>query len=108
MPSPNVTSIVLRCRSGAGLLHICRTGREMVELTVDVNLPVCYDVLLQRVLGCRQTLDPSSKVVIVVCGGNDTSLEMLMGWRRATLGEENMAQSTINAMPVPGPTQIAA
>ena len=82
--------------------------RMMVELTVGVNVPVCYGGFLQRVLGSRKTLDRSSKVAIVVCGGNDICIEMLMAWRNAMLDKENVQENTITEAARPGPTKVAA
>jgi L-serine/L-threonine ammonia-lyase len=106
---PNVTSIVLSDAEAArGCCLLAEHERMMVELTVGVNVPVCYGGFLQRVLGSRKTLDKSSKVVIVVCGGNDICIDMLMAWRKAMLGEENMQGKTISAAARPEPTKVAA
>jgi L-serine/L-threonine ammonia-lyase len=95
----NVTSIVLSDAEAArGCCILAEQERMMVELTVGVNVPLLYDGSLQRILGARKTLNPASKVVIVVCGGNDISLEMLMAWRSAML-EKEVVQSTTSAMP---------
>lgn len=94
---PNVTSLVLSDAEAAkGCCLLAEHERMMVELTVGVNVPLCYNGLLQKALGSRKTLDPSSKVVIVVCGGNDINIEMLMAWRTAMLNEEaNIDSSTL-------------
>ncbi|KIX00104.1 uncharacterized protein Z518_10241 [Rhinocladiella mackenziei CBS 650.93] len=105
---PNVTSIVLSDAEAArGCCLLAEHERMMVELTVGVNVPVCYGGLLQRVLGPRKALDRSSKVVIVVCGGNDIDIEMLMDWRREMLGNENMQENTITAARKSGPLRVA-
>ncbi|KAJ9495394.1 catabolic L-serine/threonine dehydratase [Exophiala xenobiotica] len=106
---PNVTSLVLSDAEAArGCCLLAEHERMMVELTVGVNVPVCYDGLLQRVLGSRKVLDKSSKVVIVVCGGNDISVEMLMDWYRTTLTEEDLQEKTIATVPRPASTKLAA
>lgn len=85
----NVRSLVLTdAQAARGCCLLAEHERMMVELTVGVNVPVCYDGLLQQLLGSRKTLDKASKVVIVVCGGNDISIEMLMTWRKTMLDEE--------------------
>jgi L-serine/L-threonine ammonia-lyase len=106
---PNVTSIVLSDAEAArGCCLLAEHERMLVELTVGVNVPVCYGGFLQRVLGSRKTLDRSSKVVIVVCGGNDICIDMLIAWRAAMLGEENKQENTISAAARPGATKVAA
>ena len=93
---PNVTSIVLSDAEAArGCCLLAEHERMMVELTVGVNVPVCYGGFLQRVLGSRKTLDRSRKVVIVVCGGNDICIDMLVAWRNAMLAEEKMQENTL-------------
>ena len=106
---PNVTSIVLSDAEAArGCCLLAEHERMMVELTVGVNVPVCYDGLLQRILGSRKSLDRSSKVVIVVCGGNDICIDMLMAWRQAMLEEDNVQENAINPAERPGTTRVAA
>lgn len=88
---PNVSSLVLDDAEAAkGCCQLFEHEGLMVELTVGVNVPVCYDGLLQEVLGDRKTLNSTSKVVIVVCGGSDISLDMLAAWREAMM-EPSMA-----------------
>jgi L-serine/L-threonine ammonia-lyase len=106
---PNVTSIVLSDAEAArGCCLLAEHERMLVELTVGVNVPVCYDGLLQRVLGSRKTLDRSSKVVIVVCGGNDIGIDMLVAWRKAMLDEEKMQENAIDTSARLGETKVAA
>ncbi|KIW99063.1 uncharacterized protein Z519_00726 [Cladophialophora bantiana CBS 173.52] len=105
---PNVTSVVLSDAEAArGCCLLAEHERMMVELTVGVNVPVCYGGFLQKVLGTRKTLDRSSRVVIVVCGGNDISIEMLMDWRTAMLGVEGLEESTAAAAPRTRPRRVA-
>ena len=106
---PNVTSIVLSDAEAArGCCLLAEHERMMVELTVGVNVPICFEGFLQRVVGSRKTLDESSKVVIVVCGGNDISIEMLMAWRRALVGQENKQENTMTGVASLGPIKVAA
>ena len=106
---PNVTSLVFSDAEAAhGCCLLAQQERMMVELTVGVNVPVCYNGLLQKVLGSRKTLSPSSKVVIVVCGGNDITIEMLMSWRKAMLDSEKMQNDTIPSAIMVGATRVAA
>lgn len=92
---PNVTSLVLSDAEAArGCCLLAEHERMMVELTVGVNVPVLYGGFLQQVLAHKKTLDRDSKVVIVVCGGNDINIEMLMAWRNAMLDQE-MAEENV-------------
>ncbi|CAD0085076.1 unnamed protein product [Aureobasidium vineae] len=68
--------------------------RMMVELTVGVNVPVCFDGFLQSLLANKKTITKNSKVVLIVCGGNDISLDMLMAWRMAMVGSETVQETT--------------
>lgn len=105
----NVTSVVLSDAEAArGCCLLAEHERMMVELTVGVNVPVCYGGLLQRILGPRKYLDEKSKVVIVVCGGNDIGIEMLMAWRMAMLAEEEIQRDTLIAPASIGTADVAA
>ena len=104
---PNVSSVVLSDAEAArGCCVLAEQERLMVELTVGVNVPVCFDGRLQKILGSRKTLDSSSKVVIVVCGGNDISVEMLMEWRAAMMEVERVQGHTMEV--VAQPTAVVA
>lgn len=107
---PNVRSIVLPDSEAAkGCCMLAEHERLMAELTVGVNVAVCYDGMLQRILGSRKTIKPSSKVVIVVCGGNDICIDMLMAWRMAMMSEEREAETAIGTQMVrQETTQVAA
>lgn len=103
----NVTSLVFSDAEAAkGCCLLAEHERQMVELTVGVNMPILYNGLLQKVLGSKKTLDRSSKVVIIVCGGNDISIEMLMRWRQEMLEEEAAQHIVLPTSPVA--TRIAA
>lgn len=106
----NVTSLVLSDQEAArGCCLLAEHERMMVELTVGVNVPVCYGGFLQRVLAAKgKTLDRSSKVVIVVCGGNDICIDMLVAWRNAMLDEESAQENVMGVEARPGETKVAA
>jgi L-serine/L-threonine ammonia-lyase len=106
----NVTSLVLSDQEAArGCCLLAEHERMMVELTVGVNVPVCYGGFLQRVLAVRgKTLSRSSKVVIVVCGGNDICIDMLVAWRKAMLDEESAQEDLMGVEARPGETRVAA
>jgi L-serine/L-threonine ammonia-lyase len=80
----------------------------LTELTVGVNVPLCFDGLLQQVLGHRKILTSSSKVVIIVCGGSDISLEMLADWRGALIGPEIVRGIAMDGIVQAEVQQIAA
>lgn len=106
---PNVTSLVLPDAEAArGCCILAEHERMIVELTVGVNVPVCYGGLLRQVLGSRKKLHRSSKVVIVVCGGNDVSVEMLMKWYNTKLSRRKSEVNTIAANPRPASTKLTA
>jgi len=97
---PNVTSLVFSDAEAArGCCLLAEHERMMVEMTVGVNVPLCYESRLQRILAEKgKVLDRHSKVVIVVCGGNDICIDMLVAWREAMLKEDMlMQQSSIDA-----------
>ena len=78
---PNVVSAVLSDADAArGCLFLARKERLMVELTAGVAIALCLEGLLEQVL--RRELSPESKVVLLVCGGNDISVEQLMDWEQ--------------------------
>lgn len=77
---PLVSNTVLTDMQAArGCLLMARHERLMVELTAGVAVALCEDGQLERFSG--RTLDPDSKVVLLICGGNDISIEMLMEWQ---------------------------
>ena len=76
---PNVKSVVLRDAEAAmGCWRLADDERILVEPACGVNVAVCYDGRLKKLL---PGLKRESKVVIVVCGGSNVSLEILMGYR---------------------------
>lgn len=87
---PNVTSVVLSDAEAArGCYLLAEHERMLVELTVGVNVPLCYGGMLQRILASKnKALNSESIVVIVVCGGNDISVDMLMAWRKTMMVED--------------------
>lgn len=77
----NVRSVVLDDREAAmGCWRLADDERLMVELACGVNVALCYDGRLEKAVGKKLTKD--SKVVIVLCGGNDVTVEKLHQWRK--------------------------
>lgn len=76
---PNVRSVVLRDAEAAmGCWRLADDERMMVESACGVSVAVCYDGRLKKLL---PGLTKESKVVIVVCGGSNVTLELLMQYR---------------------------
>ncbi|KAK7424691.1 catabolic L-serine/threonine dehydratase [Neonectria punicea] len=77
---PQVVSAVFSDGDAArGCLILARHERLMVELTAGVAIVLCEDRMLEKVLGRKLSADAT--VVLLVCGGNDISVEMLMKWQ---------------------------
>lgn len=91
-PDHVISAVLPDSEAARGCWLLAETERLMAELTVGVNIALCYDGLLQKVLdgttalststGRRAPLTKASKVVIVVCGGNDISIDMLFAWKK--------------------------
>ena len=76
----NVKSVVLRdAEATMGCWRLADDERLLVEPACGVSVAVCYDGRLGKLL---PGLTRESKVVIVVCGGSNITLEMLMGYRK--------------------------
>lgn len=78
---PNVRSIVL---SDAEACMACWRFADdslmLVEPACGVNVALCYENRLSKALGKEVT--PDMKIVIVLCGGSNVTLDMLEGWRK--------------------------
>ena len=68
------------CIRDRGAWRFADDERMMVELACGVNVALCYGGRLEKALG--RAVRPEDKVVIVVCGGSNISIEMLAGWKR--------------------------
>ncbi|KAL2110452.1 hypothetical protein VUR80DRAFT_1167 [Thermomyces stellatus] len=78
---PQVSNAVLTdAQAARGCLLMARHERLMVELTAGVAVALCEGGQLARYSGLR--LNEDSKVVLLICGGNDISIEMLMEWQK--------------------------
>ena len=75
----NVKSVVLEDREAVmGCWRLADDERLLVEPACGVNVALCYDGRLKKLL---PELKPESKVVIVLCGGATVTLETLIEWR---------------------------
>ncbi|KAF2178641.1 tryptophan synthase beta subunit-like PLP-dependent enzyme [Zopfia rhizophila CBS 207.26] len=76
----SVRSVVLPDAEAAmGCWRLADDERIMVEMASGVNVALCYDGRLERVLGRK--VRPDDKVVIVLCGGSNVTVDMLAKWR---------------------------
>ena len=88
---PNVTSAVLSDAEAAmGCWRLADDERMLVEPACGINAAVCYDGRLKKLL---PSLTQDSKVIVILCGGSNITLETLMDYRR-TYGcvEKNIPQ----------------
>lgn len=96
----NVKSVVLPDAEAAmGCWRLADDERIMVELACGVNVALCYDGRLERALGRK--VRPDEKVVIVLCGGSNVTVDMLAEWRSeyAYLDEASRAREKIPDVP---------
>ena len=76
----NVKSAVLSDAEAAmGCWRLADDERFLVEPACGVNVALCYDGRLRKLL---PHLNTDSKVVIVVCGGSNVTLETLVAYRK--------------------------
>lgn len=76
---PNVRSVVLE--DAEAVMGVCRLAddeRMLVEPACGVSVAICYEDRLREVLG---PLRPEGRVVVVVCGGSDVTVETAAAWR---------------------------
>lgn len=90
----NVRSVVLSDAEAAmGCWRLADDERLIVEPACGVSVAVCYDGRLKKLL---PKLTNESKVVVIVCGGSDITLEMLMGYRKKYAEAERMTTNDRN------------
>ena len=76
----NVKSVVLSDAEAAmGCWRLADEERLLVEPACGVSAALCWGGRLKKVL---PNLTPESKVVIVVCGGSNITIEMLVEYRK--------------------------
>lgn len=63
-----------------GCWRLADDERVMVELACGVNVALCYDGRLERALGRK--VRPDDKVVVMLCGGSNVTVDMLTRWRQ--------------------------
>ncbi|KAL8962255.1 MAG: hypothetical protein Q9183_005184, partial [Haloplaca sp. 2 TL-2023] len=83
-----------------GCWRLADDERIIVEAACGLNVAVCYDGRLKELL---PDLAPESKVVIVICGGSNITLETLVqyreeyGWLEKTTTDDGEVPSTWTA-----------
>lgn len=76
-----VKSVVLSDAEAAmGCWRLADDERLMVELACGVNVALCYEGKLEKVLGRK--LGKEETVVIILCGGGNVTVDMLASWRK--------------------------
>ena len=77
---PNVRNVVLE--DAEAVMGVCRLAddeRMLVEPACGVCIAVCHEARLRELV---KGLRPESRVVVVVCGGCDVTVEMVASWRQ--------------------------
>lgn len=76
----NVKSIVLEDAEAAmGCWRLADDERMLAETASGVSVAVCYNGVLEKAV---KGLNKESRVVVVVCGGSNVTVEMLAEFRR--------------------------
>ena len=63
-----------------GCWRLAEDERLLVELSCSVTVALCYGGRLEKALG--RPVKKDDKVVIVVCGGSNVSLDMVTQWKK--------------------------
>lgn len=83
--SGKVRNMVLSDAEAAmGCWRFAEDERMLVEPACGVNLALCYGDRLKKALG--RSVRPDDKIVIVVCGGQNTSVDMISTWKQEYAG----------------------
>lgn len=78
---PTVRSMVLSdAEAVMGCCRLADDERVLVEPACGLNAALCYNGKLGQALGREVT--PDMKVVVVVCGGSNVTLDTLAAWRK--------------------------
>jgi L-serine/L-threonine ammonia-lyase len=86
---PNVRSVMLSDAEAAmGCWRIADDERMMVELACGVSAALCYGGRLEKALGKKLTGD--EVIVVVLCGGNNVTVDMLARFREEYAYVEKM------------------
>ncbi|KAL8868181.1 MAG: hypothetical protein Q9174_005157 [Haloplaca sp. 1 TL-2023] len=94
------SAVLSDAEAAMGCWRLADDERIIVEAACGLNVAVCYDGRLKKLL---PDLTPESKVVIVVCGGSNITLETLMqyrweyAWSEKTTTDDEQVPSTWTA-----------
>ncbi|KAL9127432.1 MAG: hypothetical protein Q9217_003701 [Psora testacea] len=98
----NVRSAVLSDAEAAmGCWRLADDERMLVEPACGINVAVCYDGRLRKLM---PHLTSASKVVIVLCGGSNVTLETLVEYRKTYGAMEKSlpyVEDLVNSVTVP-------
>lgn len=72
-------AVLTDAEAAMGCWRFADDERVLVELACGVTLALCYGGRLEKALG--RPVDKEEKVVIVVCGGQNVTTQMIEGWR---------------------------
>lgn len=79
--SGTVRNVVLSDAEAAmGCWKLLEDENMLVEAACGVNTALCYGDRLEKALGRKPK--PEEKIVIVVCGGSNISLDIIEEWRK--------------------------
>ncbi|EMC91386.1 hypothetical protein BAUCODRAFT_152648 [Baudoinia panamericana UAMH 10762] len=73
-------AVLTDAEAAMGCWRFADDERMLVELACGVNVALCYGGRLEKALG--RPVRKDEKVVIVVCGGQNVTTEMVEGWRQ--------------------------
>jgi len=77
---PNVHSVSMSdADAEAGCVTLAETDRLVIELACGVNIAMCRKEYLEHALG--REIYPHERIVIVVCGGSNVTIDMLAQWK---------------------------
>ncbi|MCJ1441702.1 MAG: hypothetical protein MMC23_002194 [Stictis urceolatum] len=80
--------VVSDAEAAMGCWRFADDQRLLCELACGASVAMCYNGGLKKVL---PNLTPESKVVLIVCGGVNVSLDLLEEWRRTYADVERIA-----------------
>ena len=101
-----VKSVVLTDAEAAmGSWRLAEDERMMVELACGVNVALCYGGRLGKALG--RPVRKDDKVVIVLCGGSNVTIDMLSDWKQefGRLGDETSDKEAETVPSAADPTE---
>ena len=83
---PNIHSVVVEdAQAARACVRFAEEERGLVEAACGASLSVCYEGILKKAL---PELKREDKVVVIVCGGSNISLNMLEEYRKVYGGPE--------------------